>query len=114
MMTMARERPSLAVEMGVDRDELERAIQEAFVAALGREEVIGVHVSQLPYEYGVIVLLRHEPSPTAEALALEQEEWFRGAGIRVGLLVRGVRGNVASVRTIEAGRWGRGPRTNHE
>jgi hypothetical protein len=94
MVTMTRERISLAVEMGVDRYELERAIQEAFVAALGREEVIGVHVSQLPYEYGVIVLLRHEPSPEAEALALEQEEWFRGVGIRVGLLVRGARGNV--------------------
>ena len=94
MVTMTRERTSLAVEMGVDRYELERAIQEAFVAALGREEVIGVHVSQLPYEYGVIVLLRHEPSTAAEALALEQEEWFRGAGIRVGLLIRGARGNV--------------------
>ncbi len=94
MVTMTREHTSLAVEMGVDRYELERAIQEAFVAALGREEVIGVHVSQLPYEYGVIVLLRHEPSTAAEALALEQEAWFRGAGIRVGLLVRGARENV--------------------
>ncbi|OGO42203.1 MAG: hypothetical protein A2Z04_01590 [Chloroflexi bacterium RBG_16_57_9] len=79
------------VEVGVDRYELERAIHEAFVAALGAEEVRDVHVSQFPYEYGAIVLLRHEPSAEAEALALKQEERFRMAGIRVGILVRKAR-----------------------
>ena len=76
------------VGVGVERSELERTIKEAFAAALGKEEVVGVHVSQFPHEYGAIVLLRHEPSPEARALALEQEERFRAAGIQVGILVR--------------------------
>ena len=96
-MVTASKRKFPIVEVGVDSYELERAIAEAFVAALGEEQVIGVHVSRFPHEYGVIVLLRHEPSADVAALALEQEERFRTAGIPVGILVRKARGNAQTL-----------------
>lgn len=87
MMDNRFQRSLAVMEIGIDRSEVERAIQEAFVTALGEGEVIDVHVSQFPHEYGAIVLLRYEPSKEAEALALEQEERFRAFGIDVGILL---------------------------
>jgi len=90
-MATVVERAFPDLEVGIDRFELERTIQDAFAAALGEEEVVDVHVSRFPHEYGAIVLLRHEPSPEALALALEQEGHWRAAGIRIGILVRSVK-----------------------
>lgn len=83
---------SLTGEIGLDRDELERVVYEAFLAVLEEDEVIDVYVSRFPHEYGAVVLLRHEPSRQAEEVALEQEERFRSAGIHVGILVQKARG----------------------
>jgi hypothetical protein len=90
-MGIVAQRTWLRVEVSVDLYELERAVQEAFAAALGTEEVMAVHASQFPHEYGALVLLRHEPSAEAEAVAREVEERFRAADLRVGLLLRKAR-----------------------
>jgi len=77
--------------VSVDRYELERTIREAFLAAVGEDGLSEVHVSRFPHEYGAVVLLRGEPSPELERVALEQEERFRAAGIEVGILVEKAR-----------------------
>lgn len=74
-------------EVEVDRGELERVIRDAFLAAFGADSVVSVYVSRFPHEYGAIVLLKHDPPPEAEEVALEQEERFRWLGIRLGILV---------------------------
>ena len=71
----------------MDRGELERILRDAYQATFGSEEVVSVYISRFPYEYGAIVLLKHAPSPKAEEIALEQEEYFRSLGIRLGILV---------------------------
>jgi hypothetical protein len=90
-MAIGIKRTFPAVEVGVDRYDLERAIREAFESSLGKEEIIEVYVSRFPHEYGAVVLLRNAPSRQAETVALEQEERFQRAGLQVGILVQKAR-----------------------
>ena len=95
-MIAVREQPFLPIDVAVDRYDLAETIRTAFAALLGEAEVVDVHVSQFPHEYGAIVLLKHQPSAEVEAQAVALEEQLRAASIRVGILVRKARNETHS------------------